>query len=123
MVQAFSPKAADNTLHIAVLPRTTGSDREVLHAETEHALLKMMTIDPVAIPDQKTWRRIPGKSFNNLLRRPNRSWMLCHVKMHDAATIVHEDDKHKQHPKAQGRNGKEVYPNRLSKVLSQERRP
>ena len=76
MIQAFSPKAADNPLHMAVLPRTTVSDRKVLHAETEHALLKMIAIDPVAIPDEKAWRRIPRKSFNKLLRCPNRTFPL-----------------------------------------------
>ena len=61
MIQAFSPKAADNPLHIAVLPRTTGSDWKTLHTKTNHTLLKMMAIDPVTIPDQKAWWRIPRK--------------------------------------------------------------
>ncbi len=104
MIQAFSPKAADNPLHIAVLPRTMRSGWQILHAETNHTLLKMMAIDPVAIPDQKAWWRIPRKSVDKLLRCPSCSWMLCHIDMHDATTIVHEDDRHEQHPSTQTRS-------------------
>ena len=62
MIQAFSPKAADNPLHIAALPRTTGSDWQILHTKTNHTLSKMMAIDTVAIPDQKAGRWIQGKA-------------------------------------------------------------
>ena len=52
------------------------------------ALLKMFTVDRVAVSQQIAWGCIPGKRLNDLLRGPLRCWVFGNVEMHDASALV-----------------------------------
>ncbi len=53
-------------------------------------------------------RQIPWKGLNNLLSRPARRGMLSHVEMHDAPTLMHQNDKDVEDAKRRRWYGEEV---------------
>jgi len=54
----------------------------------------VISIDGIAITQQVFRRRLPGKGFDKLLRRPLGSWMLRHIKVDNPPSIMAQDDEH-----------------------------
>ena len=94
VIQTLSSNAADNALDIRVLPRAPRCDGTFFHSQTTHAFSKVVSIDGIAITQQVFRRRLSGKGFNKLLRRPFGRWMLRHIKVDDLPSIMGQDDEH-----------------------------
>jgi hypothetical protein len=67
---------------------------------------KIFSIDAVAISDEKSRGGIPGKGRDNLPNSPFRSWVFGHVEMDVTPPIMSQNDKNKQHAKADGWHAK-----------------
>ena len=93
VIQTLSSNAADNALDIRVLPRTPWCDGTFFHSQPADPFSKMTSIDGIAITQQVFRRRLPGKGFDKLLRRPLGSWMLRRIKVDNPPSIMGQDDE------------------------------
>src|SRR5215471_4820509 len=66
---------------------------------------------------------VERKGFEHLLRRPFRRWMSCDVEVHDASSIVCEDNKNVEDFEPNGVDGEEVGGRELRNVILEERPP
>ena len=78
---------------------------------------------PVAIPQQKPWRRVPRERVADLLGRPRGRGVPRHVDMQDLASIMGQHHEDKEHPKRERRDHEEVDRDELADVIRQKRTP
>jgi len=97
VVQAFAAKTPDQPLDIGILPRTPGSDHDLLNSHMLYSLLKGGAIDAVAIAQQIPWGLVPREGVDDLLGGPLRRRMLRDIKMDDAASFMGQDEQHEEH--------------------------
>ena len=84
---------------------------------------KILTVGPVAIPQQKPWRRVPRERVADLLGRPRGRGVPRHVDMQDLSSIMGQHHEDKEHPKCERRDHEEVDRDELADVIRQERAP
>ena len=70
MVDALSAHRSDQSFDIRVLPRTLGSRQDLVDLHRLETGPKIVAVGPVAIPQQKPWRRVPRERVADLLGRP-----------------------------------------------------
>src|SRR5215471_6510379 len=66
---------------------------------------------------------VERKGFEHLLRRPFRRWMSGDVEVHDASSIVCEDNKNEEDFEPNGVDGEEVDGRELRNMILEERPP
>jgi hypothetical protein len=123
MIQALAANTPDEVLHIRILPRTPWGDHDFLDPHVVHALPKRSTVDTIPVAQKITWRFIPRKRVDDLLRRPLCSGMLCHVDVHDPSPFVGEDHEHEEHLTGERRHHKEVQGDQIFDVGFEEGLP
>ena len=97
MVQAITPDAANEAFDEGILPKTSGSGYDLLHAQAVEASLKRLPINGIAIPKQELRDAIPRKRLVKLLGGPRRGGMLGHVEMDRPAAVMGRDHQDKEH--------------------------
>ena len=70
MVDALSAHRSNQPFDIGILPGTLGRRQDLVDPHRLETRPKILAIGPVAISQQKPWRRIPGKRVPDLLGRP-----------------------------------------------------
>src|SRR5262249_24734007 len=88
-----------------------------------HLVAELLAVDSISISQQISRRRIKRKGFEHLLRRPFGRWMSCDVEVHDAPSIVREDNKNEEDFEPNGVDGEEVGGRELRNVTLRERPP
>ena len=83
----------------------------------------MLAVGPVAIPQQKPWRRVPRERVADLLGRPRGRGVPRHVDMQDLAAIMGQHHEDKEHPKRERRDHEEIDRDELADVIRQKRAP
>jgi len=78
-----------------LLPRRSWRRDNFFDAHVLDALAEEFAVDAVAITNQKAWRSIIGKRFDDLLGRPARSWVSRDDEVDYHAAIVLEHDEAK----------------------------
>jgi len=81
---------------------------------------ELLAIDSIAISQQISRRGINRKGFEHLLCCPFRRWMCCDVEVHDASSIVCEDNKNEEDFEPNGVDGEEVDGRELRNVILEE---
>jgi hypothetical protein len=82
-------------VHERTLPWTPRSLEDFLNAYRLHALPELFSIDPVTIPNQKTWCCMVRKCLDHLIFCPQRCRMFSHIEMHYASAMMGQDNQHK----------------------------
>ena len=88
VIQALATDATDQPLDIAILPRTSRCNQNLLDVDAFNSCPERFAVDSVAISNQIPRNSVFWKCFNVLLRCPNSHWMLGDIEVEDAATIV-----------------------------------
>jgi hypothetical protein len=76
MIQALATNASDHPLHVAILPRTSWCNANLLDAHSFNPRPEELPIDSVAVATHKLRSAVFRKCFDDLLCGPNRRWML-----------------------------------------------
>ena len=108
VIEAFTPDRSDDPFRERVLPRGSGSSENLVDPHSLKPRAEDSTVGPISIPDQIPWRGLPWKRFPDLLRDPSRCGVRGYAEMHDAATLVVQDDEHEQEPKRSSRYDEEI---------------
>src|SRR5215831_5298666 len=123
MAQAFTPNRTDDPFDVSALPRRPRSAENFFDIHYRDLIAELLAIDSISISHQISRRRIEGKGFKHLLRCPFRRWMSCDVEVHDASSIVWEDNKNEEDFEPNGVDGEEVDGRDLRNVIIEERSP
>src|SRR5215471_20747914 len=123
MVQTFTANRTDDAFDVSSLPRRPRSAEDFFDIHCRDLVVELLAIDSISISQQISRRGIKRKGFEHLLRRPFRRWMSCHVEVHDASSIVREDNKNEENFEPNGVDGEEVDGCELRNVILEERPP
>jgi len=123
MIETLPSNTANESLDVRVLPWTLRCDHDLVDSHVLDPLSKDCPIDTIPIAEEIPGRFIPGKGFHHLLRCPHGSWMFRHMKMHDPAPLVGEDDEDEKHTERHGRDGEEIERDQVLGVALQKRLP
>jgi len=106
VIQALAPDRADDALDVGVLPRRARRRADALDV---HARDGGGDRGERAIPimQEIAGRLVLREGVPKLLGGPGRRGMLGDRHMHDAATVVSQEDEHEQEPKGHGRYDKQ----------------
>ena len=105
MVETFTTNGTDDSFAIRILPRRAGCDQDFVDSQALDAILEIVTVDAVAIADEKTWSFFVRKRIDDLLGGPCGVGIGGHVEVNDLSPIVTEHDEYIQDAESDGRNG------------------
>ena len=123
MVQTFSANRTDDAFNVSSLPRRPRSAEDFFDIHHGGLVAELLAIDSISISQQISRRGIKRKGLEHLLRRPFRRGMGRHVEVHDASSIVCEDNKNEEDFEPNGVDGEEVDGRELRNVILEERPP
>src|SRR5262245_5968093 len=123
MVQTFTANRTDDAFDVSLLPRRSRSAEHFFDIHYRDLVVELLAIDPISISQKISRRGIKRKGFEHLLRRPFSRWMSCDVEVHDASSIVCEDNKNEEDFEPNGLDGEEVDGRELRNVILEERPP
>src|SRR5262244_3078584 len=123
MVQTFTANRTDDAFDVSSLPRRRRSAEDFFDIHYHELVAELLAIDSISISQQISRRGIKRKGFEHLLRHPFRRWMSCDVEVHDASSIVCEDNKNEEDFEPNGVDGEEIDGRELRNVIIEERPP
>ena len=105
------------------LPRTSRGRKDFLDAHLAHLLREFVAEDPIAIPQEISWRGVPRKGVAELLRGPLGRGMGGDAGIHDPRSVVSRHQPHVQNLKADCRDSEVIdLPHGLDMII-EERSP
>src|SRR5262249_7603899 len=123
MVQTFTANRTDDAFDVSSLPRTSRSAEHFFDIHYRELVAELLAIDSISISQQISRCGIKRKGFEHLLRRPFRRRMSGDVEVHDASSIVCEDNKNEEDFEPNGVDGEKVDGAELRNVILEERPP
>ena len=88
MVQALSADRADQSFDVAVLPRRSRSNRNILDCHGGQALMKDPAIAAMVVADQKSGCMVPRERFGDLPGRPFGRGVCGHTEVDNTSSFV-----------------------------------
>ena len=123
MVQALPAYGADHAFAVRILPGRRGRDEGFLDAHAFNVLLEVVTVDVIAIADQKTWNRLVREGIDDLLAGPFGVGIRGDTEVNDAPPVMAEHKEDVQDTKRDSGNSEEVAGGDIGNVIGQERSP
>src|SRR5918992_4468000 len=123
MVQTLAANTPNQPLNKGVLPWTPWGDQDFFDPQVPHALLKGRSIYVITIAQQVSRDVAPRKRLQHLLGCPLCGGMLGDIDVHDTASLMAQDQQHKQHLVGRRRDGEEVEGHEVLPVIVQKRLP
>ena len=123
VIQTFSAYGADDAFAVRILPGRRGCDQDFLDAHVFDALLEVVTVDAIAIADEKTRCFVVRESVDDLLGGPFGVGIRGDVEVNDLPPVMAEHDEDVQDAKRDCRNDEEVAGGDIGNVIGQKRSP
>ena len=123
VVETLTTNRSNEPFDERVLPRRTWRRQNLLDFEPRDTPVEVASVDLIAVPQQVTRRRVPGKGVNHLLRCPPGRRMFRHVEMNDTATVVAQHDEDKENTERCGRHREQVYGDQLAQMIVEKAPP
>ena len=123
VVETLASNTSDEPFREWILPGILCSREHFFYSYSLNPASEQSAIDGVPIPQQIAWRRVFRKRFDDLPRRPIRSWMLGHIKMDNPSSLMCQHNKYKQDSELQRRYREEVDGDKLTNMIGQEGLP
>ena len=92
VIQALSPDAANQSLHIRILPGRARGRNYLFNTEAFHSIAESSTVDAVTVAYQIAWSRVERESFHYLLGSPFRSRMIRRIEVNNFSPFVVQND-------------------------------
>ncbi len=123
VIEALSPYGAADPFAVWILPGREWCDRHFFDTHAFDTFLEIVSINAIAITDEKTWCFIVRKSVDDLLGRPFGVRIRGNVEVNDLSPVVTEHDEDVQNAKCRCRNGEKVAGRNVVNVIIQKRSP
>jgi hypothetical protein len=123
VIEALAPEGADHAFNERILPGRTRRRHHFFDAQSLRGTPRIRSIDPIAIPDDESWRSVPRPRFAELLRGPRSARMRRDIQVDDAASVVREHHEHKQDAEGGGGDREEVDRGELGYVIGEKGAP
>lgn len=123
VVQTIVSDRANEAFAIRVFPWAARRGDDFLDAHVANTLLKSVTVDSIAITNQKTWRGIIGERFDDLLGSPLSRRIGSDVEVNDVSSVVTQHDKGEKYVKRGCGDGEEVDADDVGQMVIQESPP
>ena len=123
VVEKLAADGADHPLGERVLPGGAWCRKNLSDAHALHPSPKLATVDAISIAEEVAWRRIVGKGFDNLLRRPSGSGRVRDVEVYDSSAMVQQDHEHVEDSECHSRHDEEVDGDKIGDVIFEEGPP
>ncbi len=123
MTKALALNGADHPLRVRILPWRSWRADDFFDTHVCNSCLEILTVDPIAIADQKSWRFVLRKGFDDLLSGPFGRWMLGDIEVNQLPSVVAKNDKREEDPKCCGGHRKEINTDDVAEVIIQKRTP
>ena len=107
-VQAFLPECSQYTFAEGIGLRPLGWCFEHPQAQMAYLLIELLREDAIAVMEQEAIAVVRWDRFAQLLQRPLRCRMRCHIDVQQSATSVFDDDKDVEETKGRGDYDTEV---------------
>src|SRR5262249_9805813 len=91
VIKVLAADTSNQSFHVGILPRRPWCNHDLFDADVPDALTEHRPIDTIAIAAQIPRSLIPGDGFHDLLRGPLGCGMLGHIEMHDAPSLMGEN--------------------------------
>lgn len=106
MIKTIATYRSDQPFRVWILPGRSRRNHGFFDAHVFDALPEQVTVDRIAIANQKPWCIVVGKCFDDLLSYPLGSRMSRDVEMDNHATLMAKHNEAEQDAKRGGGNGK-----------------
>src|SRR5260370_16335988 len=123
MVQALAPNGTNDSFNISRLTWRAGRPKNLFDVHDFDLLAEFESVNTIPIAQQIFRRGIERKSLHALLSGPFRCRMSRDVEMHNASTVMTEDDKYKQNLEPNGGHREEVDGSQLRGMILQKASP
>ena len=122
-VEAFSAERADHAFTEAVCLRASRWCPEYSQSHVRDRSVELGRKDSIVIVDEETVTMVRRDGFPQLLQRPGRCWVGCHITMHNPSGLVFDNDQYVEHAKRCGDDDTEVTGQYGCRMVAKERRP
>jgi hypothetical protein len=109
--------------YIGRLPRRSRCSKDFFNSHVLQLPSHALTVDRIAVAHEISWRGIPGKSLNQLLRHPFCGWMSGDIEVDHSTPVVSEDQEDIENMERDGRDREEVNRNKFFAVIFEKRAP
>lgn len=90
---AFAADRSNHSLGIWILPGRPWCNGGLFDLHPCHSTAKLFSINLISIPELVVRRRIFREGFNDLLRRPDSSWVCRDVEVNDLTPVMQQDEE------------------------------
>ncbi len=97
MVQTLAPDGTDEPVHEGILPRAAGTREDLPDPPALHPLPEGVTVDLVAIAEERGRRGVFREGVHDLLGGPFGGGMLGYVDVENAPAMGGEPDQDEEH--------------------------
>ena len=94
VIEQFATQRAEPSFGVSVLPRRTRSNLELLYAQVFDARVEGGTVNAIAVSNQLRRYEIRANGLDNLLRRPLRVRVRCHVNVQYSAAFERNHEEY-----------------------------
>jgi hypothetical protein len=123
VIQEITPATPYPTLCNSILPRTFERSADRIHHQRSNRCGHFQSILGITIKDDEPWSGFKRKCFSQLVDDPQACRMLCDIEVHDATTIVTDDEKTIERAEGDRRNSKEIYRGNRFPVITEKGKP
>jgi hypothetical protein len=108
VIQTLPAYGTDDSFAIRILPRRPRCNQDLFDAHVLDSLFEVVTVDAVAIADEKPRCLFVRESLGDLLGGPFGVGIRGNVEVDDLPPVMPEYNEDVQNPKGHGRHGEEV---------------
>lgn len=109
VIETISAYGSDNSFNEGILPWRARRCDNPLDIQTSYPTLNLLTINRIPITQQIAWSGIERKFLHQLRCCPLGSRVVCHVEVHNPATVMAKHDEYIEHSKSGGGHCKEIH--------------
>src|SRR5262245_55426351 len=97
VIKVLAADTSNESFHVGTSPWSACCYEYLFEADVPDSLTEHRPIDTIAIEAQIPRSLIPGDGFHDLLRGPLGCGMLGHIEMHDAPSLMGENQQYEEH--------------------------
>jgi len=123
VVEQFATQRADPSFGVSVLPRRIRRNLYLLDAQVFEARVEGGTVDAIAVSNQIRRYEIRANGLDNLLRRPLRVRVRCHVNVQYSAALDRNHEEYVENVERDRWHRQKVDRERSRQMIAEERLP
>lgn len=123
MIKQLAAECTNHSFHIGILPRRCGCSNDLFYPKAFNPSGDLFAENTIAVPNQIARRCIKWKPLHELLSSPLCRRMFGHIEVSDSASIMRQNNQHKQHAKRHCRDHEKIDRRQFPGMLVEKRLP